>query len=168
MSASWPIGTLTNPHEKALPYLLTAWVVATIPAMVIALALSAILPPEVFERANEVIAPPDLPIAALIFGVVVFAPLAETLIMAIAFAIMAAAKLPNAVQIGFVTVLAGIAHGVQAIAWAPAPTYLFFIFAIVWLTQRQRSWGRAFLFTTIVHTLNNAVAVVPIAVERLT
>ncbi|GGY43329.1 hypothetical protein [Parvularcula lutaonensis] len=154
---SWPVSVLTNPNARALPFIGTAWACATIPALIIVLALEQVVPAAWTDAANEAIIPENVPPAMLAFGFVVFAPIVETAFMAVLYAILGLFRLPVRVQIGVTILLAAIAHGAQAIMWAAGPAWIFFILAVVWFTKRQKSWGEAFAFTTIVHALNNAV-----------
>lgn len=154
---SWPVSVLTNPNAKPLPFIGTAWACATIPALIIVILLEQVVPSSLSEAANEAIIPEGVPPALLAFGFVVFAPVTETLIMALLYALFGLFKLPVRIQIGLTVILAAIAHGAQALLWAAGPAWIFFILAVVWFTKRQNSWNEAFAYTVIVHALNNAI-----------
>ncbi len=156
----WPVSVLTDPVARLRRYVPAAWFCATVPALIIVALLENIVPREMLDRANEVVFDPSVPFPVLAFGIVLFAPLFETLIMAALFWVMRKMGVPAGWQIAVQTVGWGIAHGAQAAVWAFAPAWLFFVFSVIYLTQRQRSERRAILVTTLVHALNNALPVI--------
>ncbi|NRA29879.1 MAG: hypothetical protein HRU11_06405 [Parvularculaceae bacterium] len=106
---------------------------------------------------NEEIIGSTTDLLAMVFGFVVFAPLAETLVMTAVFAIFAIMRIPLTLRIPLTAGIAGALHALIALPWAATTTWLFFIFSVVYITQQRRSESRAFAMTTGVHALNNAV-----------
>lgn len=161
----WPFSTLMNPEAGTGTYLAAAWVACIVPAIAIGLMLEVFLPPDMLEAVNDAVIDDSIPLALQFALIIVAAPIIETLVMVVAFAIMQVLRVPLAVQVVLQAVGWGIAHGSIALAWGFAPTWLFFIFSIVYVTQRKRSGERAFWMTAAVHGLNNATASVGLAVE---
>lgn len=162
----WPIGTLTDAEAPGGWYFLTALIVAILPAYAIGLALQVLLDPSALEAVEKAVLPEDVPFPVLFIGIVVFAPLVETLMMVGIFALCRWAGLSAPVMVAVQVVIWAALHGLQAWAWAFAPAWLFFVFSIVWLTQRQRSAARAYLFTSGVHATNNLLPMLALWAER--
>lgn len=162
----WPISTLTNPHAPGLSYFVTALLVAIVPASAIGIVLQLVLDPSALQAVEDAVLPEGIPFSVLFFGIVVFAPVVETLMMVVIFAVCRFFHLSVPAMILVQVVIWAALHGLQAYAWAFAPAWLFFVFSIVWLTQRQRSATRAFVFTSGVHATNNLIPMLAILAER--
>ncbi|MCQ8184587.1 hypothetical protein [Parvularcula maris] len=156
----WPFSTLRNPEAPLPLVVLSGWATATIPALLLVLVAQQILPPEMFERVGDEVWSDELPVWANVGGVVLFAPVVETLMMAIGFALMSLVRVPPGWQIAAQTVAWGILHGSIAAAWGIAPTWIFFVLSVIWIGQRPASWWKSFFAVTLVHMLNNALAAI--------
>jgi membrane protease YdiL (CAAX protease family) len=90
----------------------------------------------------------------LLFLLVVFAPVVETVIMGVVLLILdrIAGFLPAVLlsSLGW-----GIAHSLQATAWGLVIWWPFLIFSITFLTWRRRSLAAAFGLPMLVHGLQN-------------
>ena len=155
-------GSLTAPRWGLLPrvlpsrlfraeqpgaYLGVAWLLTFFPA----LALSAL----VSTVAGEV-AQPAFPFGSwTVFAlVVVFAPIAETLIMGTVLLLLRTFLSPLAA----VLVSAagwGVAHSLQAPAWGLVIWWPFLIFSTAFLVWRERSLFAAFALVSAAHALHN-------------
>ncbi|MEE4213303.1 MAG: hypothetical protein V2I43_29000 [Parvularcula sp.] len=158
---------LTNPDEPLSPYILNAWAVATIPAIVISMVVGLFASPEAITAQEQAVVPPEIPFAVTAVSVIVFAPLFETGIMMGLFALSRLAGASEALQVAIQVAFWALLHGAVATLWAFAPAWLFFVFASVFVTQRKNGLWQAFLVTSAVHALNNLVAMVAIGFERL-
>ncbi|MEM9839961.1 MAG: CPBP family glutamic-type intramembrane protease [Pseudomonadota bacterium] len=133
--------------------------------MAITLAMQAFLPPEMLENINETVVDDSVPVALLLVLLVIASPLVETVGMFVLFWLMDQRKLPLKLQIVLSAIVWGLIHNLLAPGWGYTTTWLFFIFSLVYVTQRQRSGDRAFWMTSGVHGLNNATASIGILVE---
>lgn len=133
--------------ERPLTYVPIAWLLALIPS----LALSA-LASWLFPQGG-----PEFPVVdpkVQFFGLVIFAPVVETLIMGGVLLLL------NRL-FGFVPAILlsslgwGIAHSLQAVAWGLVIWWPFLIFSTVFLVWKQRSLWLAFLLPMLVHGLQN-------------
>ncbi|MEM1379128.1 MAG: hypothetical protein AAGH41_00735 [Pseudomonadota bacterium] len=164
----WPFSTLTDAHRPVIPYLVAAWFACLIPAIAITAVLQAVLPPEMLEAVNSAVIDDAAPLWLQFVLIIVAAPIIETALMVVVFSILGVLRTPIWLQIIIQAIGWGILHGAIAFAWGFAVTWLFFIFALVYVTQRQRSTLRAFWMTSAVHGLNNATASLGLIVELAT
>jgi hypothetical protein len=166
MSATiWPFSAIRNPNTPFIRVVLLGWLTATIPAIILVQIVSILLPPEAGSDIAEQLFPEELPFWISALGVVVFAPLVETGLMAIVFFLTRKLGASTPVQIGIQVVFWAFLHGIQAPLWAFGPGWIFFVLALIWTGQRKASFGRAFWSVTLVHALNNAIATLAIAAE---
>lgn len=163
----WPVSTLMNPKAGKASYLLTAWASATIPALVILAVVSSLLPPEMMEAVNQAVLNDDSPLVLQVVMIVIAAPLIETAMMVAIFAVLSIMRIPLWAQCVTQAILWGLLHGYFALAWAFAPTWLFFIFSVVYTTRRENSGAEAFGLTAAVHALNNGLASSFVVAEAL-
>lgn len=133
--------------KRPLRYVAVAWACAFLPSLVLSAVASHLLPESAptFPRADP---------ALLLFLLVVFAPVVETLIMGTVLLILEriAGFLPAVLlsSAGW-----GIAHSLQAPAWGLVIWWPFLIFSVVFLTWRRRSLAAAFALPMIIHGLQN-------------
>lgn len=154
-------------HETPLEqYLSTAFLVATVPAIIIANIAAIFTADELLAMQEELIARRSDPLSVLFIKNVVTAPLLETGMMGAIFFLARSLGASPALQVGLQTAIWSVLHGVLLITWAFPTAWLFFVFAVVWLTQERASLARAFGCTFAVHAMNNSVAMVFVALER--
>lgn len=91
-------------------------------------------------------------------GVVVLAPLLETLVLALMLGALGFTGLGNAAKAIICGLVWGLLHGMVAPVWFFAPAFAFFVFSCAWLAWRPRGLGMAFLAAMLPHVVNNAVA----------
>ncbi|GAA4041970.1 hypothetical protein GCM10022281_23820 [Sphingomonas rosea] len=133
--------------ERPLTYVLVAWLLALIPS----LGLSA-LASHLVEAGGPTF-PPVGP-GLLLFMLVVFAPVVETLIMGCVLLILD--KLFGFLPAILLSSLGwGIAHSLQAPAWGLVIWWPFLIFSTVFMVWKQRNLALAFLLPMLVHGLQN-------------
>lgn len=90
------------------------------------------------------------------FLVVLFAPVAETLVMAAAMELMAKA-VPMRWAIALNTLGWAIAHSLKAPTWGLTIWWPFLIFSLLYATWRSRSIPAAMAIVAAVHALNNLI-----------
>ncbi|WP_426267307.1 CPBP family glutamic-type intramembrane protease [Sphingomonas sp. LHG3443-2] len=137
---------LFEPRHPAR-YVALAWACTFFPSLLLSAIASHLVPnsgPE-FPEVNS---------GLLLFLLVVFAPVLETLIMGAVllvlerfFGFLPAVLLSSA---GW-----GLAHSLEAPAWGLVIWWPFLIFSIVFLIWRKRSLGAAFALPMLVHALQN-------------
>jgi membrane protease YdiL (CAAX protease family) len=133
--------------ERPLRYVVLAWVCAFFPSLLLSAIASRLVPG----------AGPQFPEAVpglLLFLLVVFAPVAETLIMGTV--LLALDRLAGFLPAVLLSAAGwGLAHSFQAAAWGLVIWWPFLIFSIVFLTWRRRSLALAFGLPMVVHGLQN-------------
>ena len=140
-------------------YVLLAWPVVALPALVLAWLMSWLAPG---------LAGPKLdggPDWLLILGVVVISPLLETLLMIGPVALIAGRFGPVTAVVGSAA-LWGVAHSLLAARWGLVVWWPFLIFSIAYLTWRGRGRWRAVALVTAIHMLQNAAPVVALLATR--
>jgi membrane protease YdiL (CAAX protease family) len=98
---------------------------------------------------------PALDPAMMLFLLVVFAPVVETLIMAAALELLLRLRLPPAAAILLSTVGWALGHSSQAPAWGLAIWWPFLIFSTLFVVWRQRSYSAALGVPLAAHALQN-------------
>jgi membrane protease YdiL (CAAX protease family) len=102
------------------------------------------------------LAKPAFPLRGPIaFGLLVlFAPLVETLIMAIVLSLLARVLTPTLAVLGSAAMW-GLAHSLQATAWGLVIWWPFVIFSTLYLVWRERSTWAALGVAAATHALQN-------------
>ena len=145
-----------------LRYVLRAWPRAMAPTFVIALVLSVLfqllgLDPLPDDDPWRVLA--SMPKGWLLLQVVLFAPLAETLLMAPLLALLmrlwGGRRLPAALSSAAAW---AVLHSLSALLWGLCIFWTFLVFSTAWLAWRPRSFRHAYFVTAGIHALHNAVA----------
>ena len=135
--------------------ILLGWITAFVPALLLGAAVSVLLP----QLAQPEI---DLPFNLLLFMVVVFAPVVETLIMGTVLLILLRLfSPPMAVAVSALGWAS--AHSLQAAAWGLVIWWPFLIFSTLFVAWRERSIWAAFAMPALVHALHNLPSALIIA-----
>ena len=123
------------------------WVVAFLPSILLAAAATVLAPG---------LARPDFPAggALLVFLLVVFSPLVETLVMAAALEVLRLALPPSAALLASALGW-GIAHSLAAPAWGLVIWWPFLVFSTLYLTWRGSGRARAVAIVFATHALQN-------------
>ena len=98
---------------------------------------------------------PQVPAGLLLFMLVVFAPLVETLIMAAALELMLRLRVPPGAAILLSAAGWGIAHSSQAAGWGLVIWWPFLIFSTLYVTWSKRGIGTGVGIVFVVHALQN-------------
>ena len=153
---------LLDTSVHPLRYVLRAWPLATLPTLAIALFLSTLFQLfglDLFLGEAPLAPLRSMPKWILLLQVVLFAPLAETLLMAPLLALLmrlwGGRRLPAALTSAAVW---AFLHSLTALAWGVCIFWTFLVFSAAWLAWRPRSFGHAYFITAGIHALNNWVA----------
>lgn len=147
---SRPLAFLPNTlFEPRKPWLTiaVAWACAFFGSLLLSALASQLVP----DAGPEF---PEVAPGLLLFLLVVFAPVVETLIMGAVLLVL------NRL-LGFLPAVLlsaagwGVAHSLQAPAWGLVIWWPFLIFSIVFLTWRRRSLAAAFGLPMVIHGLQN-------------
>ena len=148
-----PLRFLPRPvRDPARPLLSVpvAWATAFFPSIVLAWIISKFAPgAETPDFGN-------LPPVLVIFAVVIFAPVVETLIMGTVLLLLLRVVTPT-IAVLISAVGWGVAHSLQAPTWGLVIWWPFLIFSILYVTWRQRSKLGAIGIAASVHALNNLI-----------
>lgn len=101
----------------------------------------------------------------IIFAVVIFSPVVETLIMGAVLLILLR-FLPEWVAIVVSAIGWGIAHSILSPTWGMAVWWPFLVLSTLFVAWRKRSLWLAFLLPVCVHALQNLLPAVLIASGR--
>ena len=137
---------LLEPRQP-LRAILVGWPLTTIPALLLSVLVSALLPQ---------VAGPSFPVNGLstVLLLVLFAPFIETLIMAAALEILLLILPPRFAVIASAAGW-GIAHSLAAAAWGLVIWWPFLIFSTLYVTWRGQGRAIAIAIVFAVHALNN-------------
>ena len=144
----FPLGALFEPR-RPLRAILVGWPLTTIPALLLSVLVQMILP----QAAGPEFQMNGWSTIALL---VVFAPLVETLIMAVVLELLLLA-LPPRFAIAGSSLGWGIAHSLNAWAWGLVIWWPFLIFSTLYVTWRGQGRAIAVGIVFAVHALNNLV-----------
>ena len=127
--------------------ILAGWLAATLPSLLLAMLVGYFLPR---------VAAPNVPVGGLIpfLLVVIFSPVVETLIMAVAIEI-GLLMLPPVAAVILSSIGWGIAHSLAAPAWGLVIWWPFLIFSTLYVTWRGEGRALALAIVATVHALNN-------------
>ena len=156
---SWLLARHPPLWRQVPAYTLVAMVAA---ALFIMLAYGVVLAfggkPELLSRGT-----PDVSLSG-IFGTVVFAPVTETLLLAVLLWLLRKASSKRL----FVAVVSGLvwgaAHAALGVFSFFGTTPEFFVFSCAYMAWREVSFGRAFLAAATPHALINSLALALVAV----
>ena len=145
-----PLNFLPKPIREArsVPLsVVTAWATAFFPSIVLAFLLAQVFPDAAHPEFN-------LPPALVLFAVVVFAPVVETLIMGTVLLILLRFVGPLAAilisAIGW-----GVAHSMQVPIWGLTIWWPFLVLSTLFVTWRERSLWLAFTLPMLAHAMQN-------------
>lgn len=104
----------------------------------------------------------------VLFAMVLFAPIGETLLMAAIFWLLRFfVKRDGARALTSALIWAGL-HSLASPAWGPQIVWAFLIFSACYVTWEKHSVWRAITMTAALHMLHNAVPAIALVFSRLT
>ena len=136
---------------RPLRAILVGWLTSLAGSLLLGVAVRLLAP--------EVETPqfPDASPVLLLFLLVVFAPIAETLIMAAALELLLRLRVPPVVAIAVSTAGWAAAHSLEAAAWGLVIWWPFLVFSTLYVTWRERSSSAGFSVAAATHALQNLI-----------
>lgn len=108
--------------------------------------VTAISPPKIVGTPGE------------IFGIVIFSPVIETLILAYMLTILSSSSLRRIWVVVIAAIAWGCLHGIVARLWFFGTVWSFFMFSCAYLVWRTVSFRKALLAAALPHVLINSTA----------
>lgn len=145
-----PLNFLPKPIREArnVPLsVVTAWATSFFPSIALSFLISQIFPDAAHPEFN-------LSPGLVIFAVVVFAPVVETLIMGSVLLILLR-FLPPAAAIILSAIGWGVAHSLQVPIWGLTIWWPFLVLSTLFVAWRERSLWLAFTLPMIAHGMQN-------------
>lgn len=125
----------------------TAWATSFFPSILLSLLVATVFPNQPQPQFN-------FPPALVLFSVVIFAPVVETLIMGTVLLILLKLFRP-AVAVLISAIGWGIAHSLQYPIWGLTIWWPFLVLSTLFVAWRERSLVAAFVLPMIAHAMQN-------------
>jgi membrane protease YdiL (CAAX protease family) len=135
--------------RRPLRAILVAWLLCLAGSLLLSAASQALVP----DMATPNF--PKVPPGVLVFMLVVFAPVVETLIMAAVLELMLRLRIPPAAAVALSALGWGVAHSLQAPMWGFVIWWPFLIFSTLYVTWSRRSAWTGVGMAATVHALQN-------------
>lgn len=133
-------------------YVARMWLVGFVPSVVIGIVLAGT---GVISEESCPDLGGDLHPVFLLFGIIVFSPVVETLAMGLVLKVLSfITKRKYSLAVASCIIWAGV-HSLVSPAWGLGVVWPFFIFSCAYLAWRRRSWWRAMWVTCLIHVLQN-------------
>ena len=140
---------ITDPEQGFFKYLVKSYLLAFIPALVLALFISFMNIDG--SNSDDYLLEQSEQILEIVAGFVFIGPIIETILMAL-----------------FITALiAGLIHSLFIPFWGIHIFWPFFIFSMAFLTWRKISFIKGFLMANAIHLLYNIVPTIAIILDTL-
>ena len=139
---------LAEPRQP-LRAIVVAWILCVVGSLALSAASAFLLPGLATPQFPKVSA------GMLLFALVLFAPLVETLIMAAVLELMLRLRIPPPAAIVLSSIGWGVAHSLQAAAWGLVIWWPFLIFSTLYVTWSRRSAWAGVGIVFVVHALQN-------------
>ena len=143
--------------RRPLRAVLIAWLLCVAGSLFLS-ALSQLLVPNMETPQFPKVHP-----GVLLFMLVIFAPVVETLIMAALLELMLRLRVPPAIATLLSALGWGVAHSLQVPMWGFVIWWPFLIFSTLYVTWSKRSIWAAVLLVTTVHGLQNLLPALLVA-----
>ena len=156
---------ITDPEQGVLKYLVKSYLLAFIPAQVLALFISFMNIDG--SNSDDYLLDQSEQILEIVAGFVFIAPIIETILMAL-FITAISLIIKNVYTVSFITALiAGLIHSLFIPFWGIHTFWPFFIFSMAFLTWRRISFIKGFLMANAIHLLYNIVPTIAIILDTL-
>ncbi|WP_343347735.1 CPBP family intramembrane glutamic endopeptidase [Sphingomicrobium sp. XHP0239] len=153
---------LTTPRRPVVA-VIGAWLLCILGSLMIAAIVRALLPQ---GEAPDFSALQALGPATILFSLVIFAPVVETLIMGGVLLVLLQFMRP-----GYAVIVSAagwaVAHSMQAAIWGLVIWWPFLIFSLLFVVWRERSLVLAFLLPAVTHMLQNSLPALAVAFPEL-
>lgn len=149
-----PLRFLTQPRVPLWRYCLTAFVAAVVPSMILAGGVQALLA-AVGADVDGMGAPDRQVTVGEFLGMVVFAPIVETVVQGLLLHILKALSERTLFVATASALLWGAAHAAVGPLWFFGTVWSFFVLSCAYLAWLPRSAGSAFVAAAVPHGLIN-------------
>lgn len=151
------VARLLSPKVPLWRYSLEAWPIALIPSVLLFVLASGLL--ALAGVSLESVAPPAREVSVSTFlGVVIFAPIVETLVLIGGIKILGSISSRHA-AVAMMSALAwGFFHGIFGALWFFGTVWSFFVFSCAYLAWRSQSFKAGFIAASVPHALINLTA----------
>lgn len=150
-------GATSSPRRGLIAYALIAGLVSLAGSMALAASADAIARASGIEQPTDGM--PEWSIGWIdLAGLVVFAPIVETLLLsALLWALSRVIASPARTAAASALIWGGL-HGAVAPMWFFGTVWAFFVFSYAFLAWRPRSYGHAFVAAALPHAMQNGAA----------
>ena len=156
---------LTDPEQGFFKYLVKSYLLAFIPAQVLALFISFMNIDG--SNSDDYLLDQSEQILEIVAEFVFIAPIIETILMAL-FITAISLIIKNVYTVSFITALiAGLIHSLFIPFWGIHTFWPFFIFSMAFLTWRRISFIKGFFMANAIHLLYNIVPTIAIILDTL-
>lgn len=151
------VARLLSPNISLWRYSLEAWPIALIPSVLLFALATGLL--ALAGVSLESVAPPAREVSVSSFlGVVIFAPIVETLVLIGGIKILGSIS-SRPVVVAMMSALAwGFFHGIFGALWFFGTVWSFFVLSCAYLAWRDRSLRAGFIAASVPHALVNLTA----------
>lgn len=143
---------LKNTNMPARRYIILAWVIAFFPTLLISAVVQSI-----FETKNDLMGQGKVPAFIVFIGMVVFAPVVETIIMAIVIWILRRFTRKDFKIIIFSAIFWAILHSLSWLPWGFIIFWPFIVFSAAYVYWSRKSVIKALMITTCIHAMVNFI-----------
>lgn len=159
-----PIKRLLSPSVPLWRYCLEAWPIALIPSgLLVILAFGVFM--LVGTPIEMVAAPSRTASLSDFFGVVIFAPIMETFILAGVLNVLGRMVGRPVVVAMLSACFWGLFHGFFGALWFFGSVWSFFVFSCAYLAWRESSFKASFVAASVPHALVNLTAMALVALD---
>lgn len=113
---------------------------------------------------SSIMAPDRTATRSQVLGAIVFAPVAETLLLGAGLGALSVLTRRPVVVAGASAMVWGCAHATFGFLWLFGTTWSFFVFSCAYLSWRKVSFHHAFMAAAVPHTLINSTVFLIIAI----
>ena len=152
---AWIFSQLKNTDQSKIAYIIKGYFIAAIPCFIIAILLFGILThfslmPEVDES--------EMRITIMdAFGIIIFSPWSETLLMYVLFSFLKVCKIKGNWLVFISALLWSGGHSFLEWQWGIVVFWGFVVFSISFLEWQKKSNRDAIFVTGTIHMINNSV-----------
>jgi len=145
-------GFLFDETQPAWAYVLKGWLLTLLPSILLGIIVSMMV-----TRSTAALPSFDLSPWVLFIGIVLFAPITETLVMVPPLLLLSRLVGPGGAVAGSAALWGGL-HSLSAPAWGLVAWWPFFVFSAAILSWRGRGrlW-RGMMLVMLIHGLQNSV-----------
>jgi len=149
------LSSLTITDLSPLKYIFKAWIIAFVPTILIGLVVGLVCEPK-----ENMMGQDTMSIPVVFFGMVVFSPIVETLLMMVVFWFLRKFTQVSVKLVIWSAILWAILHSTAWLPWGLIVLWGFVVFSICYLSWEKVSRWRAFWITSATHAMLNLIPAV--------